>query len=326
MGFRKDYPDRLPKSFLTSFSSGAVDPDGSEPSILKAFQLYFTDELLEHMVEKTNAYARKYSICYLPHQILEVTKQDILNYWVIFWIQGIVKCSRREDYWVFPQQNQGMTFNELIASTMPLTKWKKIDRCLQAKLKFISDHVNETSKKYWNVGKKVSFDDDLDLWKGKRGYRVYLPRKADRTGQLSWKVVDEQRYCWHTVFIADTPCPQNQSAAGWYLKQLDQSLPNGPYQITIDAGLLGSFKNADYLLSQGRDFIMSVASNKGKAVWKYLKKDLNLHHWRDLGKFLKLLKNSPSRYQADGCLYFLCQEDHFWSQVCELSVYSARRT
>jgi hypothetical protein len=170
MGFRKDYPERLPKGFPNAFESGAVNSDGVEPSFLRAFQMYFTDELLDHMVKETNAYAQRKRICYLPNQILEVTKQDILNYWAIFWVQGIVKCSRRADYWTPPSENQGMTFNELIASIMAFSKWKKIDRCLQADLKFISEYVNQISKKHWRVGKKLSFDDDLDLWKGKRGY------------------------------------------------------------------------------------------------------------------------------------------------------------
>jgi len=75
IGFRKNYPERRPKSFPDSFESGPVNPDldESEPSILKAFQLYFSDELLDHMVEKTNAYAQKKKICYLPHQLFGST-------------------------------------------------------------------------------------------------------------------------------------------------------------------------------------------------------------------------------------------------------------
>lgn len=206
-----------------------------------------------------------------------------MNYFAIFWVQGIVKCSRRRDYWVPNEKNSGITGNAFIKSTMAMKKWLLIDRCLQANLEFISKFINSISKLHWDVSAKVTFDDDLDLWKGKRGMRVYLPRKADRTGQLSWKAVDDKRYCWHMFFVADTPCPDDETTSTFYLKMLEKILPPGPYQITVDAGLLGSLENARYLLQQERLFIMSVASNKSKNLWDFLKTDLNLHHWKAIG-------------------------------------------
>lgn len=197
MGFREDLLEMPQRIFPSSTHFGAICE--GEKTTREAFELYFTEELWNHLVEKTNDYAKgdpqkkRKPICYLPNEVLKVTKQDIINYWVIFWHQGLVRCSRRQDYWIPVEQNQGLTFNQFIASTMPYSKWKKIDRALQADLEFIEKYVNETSKKHWNLYKKVSIDDDLDLWKGKGGMKSYISRKADKTGQISWKVLIQCR-------------------------------------------------------------------------------------------------------------------------------------
>lgn len=42
------------------------------------------------------------------------------------------------------------------------------------------------------------------------------------------------------------------------------------YILYIDAGAFGSLENAKYLSATGRQFIMSVASNRGQFLWRFL--------------------------------------------------------
>ena len=56
-----------------------------------------------------------------------------------------------------------------------------------------------------------------------------------------------------------------------YLQELELSLPEDPYIIIFDAGLLSSYEAAKYLHHRGKSFIMSCSANRLAPLWMYFK-------------------------------------------------------
>jgi len=61
---------------------------------------------------------------------------------------------------------------------------------------------------------------------------------------------------------------------------LDDELPDGPFLIVIDAGMLGSYANAKYLSEKDRRFIISVKGSRFSTLWKRLHR-----HCKELGEW-----------------------------------------
>src|SRR5262245_14560493 len=96
-----------------------------------------------------------------------------------------------------------MLGNEFVKFTMEIKRWLLIDRCLQVQLSTVVDYFNLLSKQMWNLYPTLSIDDDLDLWKGKSGWKKHIQRKANKTGQISWKIVDKKRWIWYLFWESD---------------------------------------------------------------------------------------------------------------------------
>jgi hypothetical protein len=147
-------------------------------------------------------------------------------------------------------------------STLSKYKFRLINRHLSAKLEFVRDYVNVTSQRYYSPTINVSADDQLQKWKGRGRYKRKIQRKADKTGLLSWELVDDYGYCVCSKFehvMAEqwesegSTLPKNQ----YYLQQLLMSLDNNQHIVVCDQGVLGGFENAQYLLDKGFKFIMT---------------------------------------------------------------------
>jgi hypothetical protein len=154
---------------------------------------------------------------------------------------GLVRLSCKRWYWSAPDNTDGLFGVSFFRCTMGYRMWTAIDRCLQAELPVLSTLVNSRIKQLWtpypdkndiifitDIIVHVAIDDDLDSWKGKRGRKKHLNKKADGTGQPNWKIVDSAHYCYHMFYEVDFPRGENDlPVAEFYLQELEKQLPPG---------------------------------------------------------------------------------------------------
>ena len=205
----------------------------------ESFLLFFQD-VLNHLLEKTNHRMREQSIALNKGQkVLQITMQQLVNYWCLFFAMGIVRLSNKRWYWTQQDATDGLLGVKFFKETMGYRMWCAIDRCIQADLSTVSTMINRHIKILWtpfpglnvnysNSLSDIAIDDDLDSWKGKGGRKKHINKKADGTGQANWKIVDSSRYCYHMFYEVDLVRSANDPpVAEFYLKELEKQLPPG---------------------------------------------------------------------------------------------------
>jgi len=122
-----------------------------------------------------------------------------------------------------------------------------------------------TSQRLYIPSYMLAADDQLEKWKGRGKHKRKIQRKADKTGLLSWELVDEHGYC--IVFKLEHVMSQEHKAQKltepknqYYLRQLLSGFDDCQHVIIIDEGTLGGYENAKHLQKLGHKFIMICTS------------------------------------------------------------------
>ncbi len=99
------------------------------------------DEVMEHLKKESNNYLEntykplvKHPGKFILNHIILITlileslksftKDEIINYWVIWWARGIAKCPWKRDLWHEFHQTQGLTGNKFIKDTMSRDRYQ----------------------------------------------------------------------------------------------------------------------------------------------------------------------------------------------------------
>lgn len=207
-----------------------------------------------------------------------ITRKDIELYISIFLFAGIVRCTDMKDLlkprMYFPHFNKKLSYfrfraiDRLIHLKGFATR-ETIDGVLTVKktdFTWFIDYALGAIKKYYKPGTNISCDDDLYKWMGKGGLKKRIPGKADRVGNILWKVADSNKYIYHFIvehLMAERCKIDGKILNEEILRDAENSLQRDKtHCFIIDAGLLGSMKNCIYLEKQNRMFLVSIASNK----------------------------------------------------------------
>lgn len=116
---------------------------------------------------------------------------------------------------------------------------------MSIKSRWMTDHFNELSNKFWNPFPEVSFapfqlihfdrqisvDDNVELWKGKYGQHRTLNKKADKCGHVTWEAVDKTRFIYALIWEYEIRRDKDDTELISHkrLKVLDALIPAGPY-------------------------------------------------------------------------------------------------
>ena len=173
------------------------------------FQLCFDEDMTQHIVDETNRYYSQNPAGERQHMSdwHDVTSMEIHTFLAITMLTGLINKNRIQDYWsidpllstpIFGQyftRNRYQDIlrylhfgnNEDISSNNPLEKIKPIIDSLR---KNFSNYVKPTQN--------LCIDESLMLWKGRLGFKQYIPSKRRRFGIKSFELVDCE-----TKFILD---------------------------------------------------------------------------------------------------------------------------
>ncbi len=225
---------------------------------LEMFRRFFTDEVINHVVEQTNTWM-KGNPKKVGGRLAVLDQPTLLNFVALLFASTLVDYREWELAW--KDRAAGLFGNAFFQDTMPYTHFRAIYRGLNADVERVTRWLNEASQREWTLGGDVDFDDDLDHFSG-RGKTKYVPKKEAKNGIASWRGVDNLLYCYHLVWedkVAVTAGPVSLEVLEQLLTPL---LPLASRNIYIDAGLLGGWEVVERLLKTKHHFLISHATNR----------------------------------------------------------------
>jgi len=185
-------PTFHPPIFPQDHISGPKNVPPGEITESTAFHLFF-DTIVEHILNSTNDKLKQQNVQF-EGKLFQITGQMLLDYIAIRFAWGLVPYRQRRDPWRVVTSHVGLFGNQFFRETLAYNKWELIDRWLNADLDTLVGLLNSTLRRNWTPFQTVCFDDDVTRWTGKGGAKVKIQKKADPTGLLSWRIVDDHYY------------------------------------------------------------------------------------------------------------------------------------
>lgn len=168
---------------------------GNEP--IDFFNLYFTKEFLELIVNETNDYAETVFLATGVRECSRITAWKPVNieelkvFLGLLFHTGTIKASRISDYW-----KRAPLFNLGFGAYMSRNRFFLIMRCLHYsknskqkekedrlyKIRPIIDHFNDRNKLLYYPSRNLCIDESVMLWRGRLFFRVYIKNKRHKYG------------------------------------------------------------------------------------------------------------------------------------------------
>ena len=199
----------LPQKF--NFDSSRCGPTSNKTDPMECFELLFTNNLIENIVEQTNNYSMQNKVNF------KTNSEEIKALIGILIVMGIVKIRSTDDYFSDHPLLNFTTVKNIISRD----RLRKLLRYLHlndnTKIKKKSDHgydplfkvrpvldsLNESFSKNWNPFQEMVVDEGMVACKSyKSGIRSYMPKKPVKWGYKLWKICDKKKY----IFQYDVYC------------------------------------------------------------------------------------------------------------------------
>ncbi len=264
--------------------SVAVQLTDDDP--VKFFQLFMTYEILEHLVEQTNLYAKQSienqtaegtlsphsrSLAWKPVNIYEMKK-----FLGLMFLTGIIRKPTLEDYWSTDSMIETPIFGKVMARNrfeIILTylhfndNEKRAPTCDDRlyKVRPIIDHFVGKFREMYNPHENISIDEGMMSWRGRLGFRVYNPKKPVKYGVKSYILTDSvNSYCWNLKPY----CGVGNTLKDTVLELLDNLINKG-FNLFMD-NFYNSFGMSERLLELGTHTCGTLRVDRGepKAISK----------------------------------------------------------
>ena len=236
-------------------------PDDADE--LYFFQLFFTDEILQHLTDETNRYAKNYfELCkdkLKPSSDLKkwpdtgVSIHKMRAFFALTFYMGIVKKNLLKSYWT-TDSVLSTPFTRTVMSRVQFYNIMAFLHCCNSaeypskgqpgynpKKKFgkMLPILQEKFQTVWTPRKHVSIDEGTVPFKGHVHFKVYNPNKPDKYGIKTFKLCDSSNsYCYSfDIYVGQVDDGQVPSKFGKtydLVMRLSQSLLKKGYIIYMD--------------------------------------------------------------------------------------------
>lgn len=206
-------PNSRPKAFPFTGTPGmnvAVN-DNKDPYEL--FRLFFTDELIDKIVLETNKYAAQF-LANKPLQRFSrfqawkpTNRDEILVLLAVYTLHGLIWKPEIDFYYTHKPLFSTPGFSSLMSrnrlqllsrflhfsdNEVPVLGNKKLQ-----KIKAVLDYLASQFEKVYTPESNLAVDESLLLWKGRLGFRQYIPIKRARFGIKSYILSESTSgYIW----------------------------------------------------------------------------------------------------------------------------------
>ncbi|XP_025425937.1 piggyBac transposable element-derived protein 4-like [Sipha flava] len=154
-------------------------PEGDQP--IDYFNFLFTDELLDLLVEETNAYAVDILLSTTSNNAristwFDTNKSEMKLFFSLLFHMGTIKLARIEDYWKTNILLRALHFSRNPKEEELATKNRLY------KIQPILDYFNSKMKEIYEPSKNLSIDESMVLWRDRLIFRQYIQNKRHKYG------------------------------------------------------------------------------------------------------------------------------------------------
>ena len=173
------------------------------------FRLFFTASLIDMIVLETNRYAAEM----LPKTKtawFDVTADDIMCFLALFILMGNIRKPKMQSYW----STDAMIAIPFFGTVMARNRFFAILKFLHfvdnsaagnaanddrlRKIRPVVEHLRGMFQSVFMPYQYVSVDESLLLWKGRLGWKQYIPKKRSRFGIKTYELCDSiTGYLWN---------------------------------------------------------------------------------------------------------------------------------
>ncbi|XP_014676879.1 PREDICTED: piggyBac transposable element-derived protein 4-like [Priapulus caudatus] len=251
---------------------------------LEYFELYFDEGLIDMIVDETNRFAQQYiqGATLKPksraRKWTPTNSNEIRVFLALLILQGIVHKPVAEWYW----STKDTLSTPYFASVMSVNRFKLLMQFLHFvdnttfdadndpspklfKLQPVLDYIAEKFVSVYTPEREISIDESLMLWKGRLGWKQYIPIKRDRFGIKSFELCESSSgYIWK--FIVYTGKEANLKRDGKLLStsvvlDLAEDLLDKGYKIYMD-NFYSSPELAQILVDRNTDAVGTLRLNR----------------------------------------------------------------
>ena len=256
---------------------------------LDIFRLFFTDSLIEHIVNETNRYANL-CISKLPEnkqivarkQWKPLTIEEFYKYLSALLFSGIVQLKSWKRYWSDNEQGQIWMKNLFhFKRFKQITKYLHFDNNDTAhpsdplgKIRTPYNYLRLKFQQLYIPTQHVVIDEGIIPFKGRvPRLRQYIPRKPHSTGVKYWMLADSNSYLWYFEIYTGkdrkkNPAKYVHGSTFTLIRQIESKLPKGNYVFYFD-NYFASERCCMFLHQQGRSV---VCTHKNNGIFKTLSK------------------------------------------------------
>lgn len=218
---------RKPHNIFTHIP-GVKGPAKEAKTPYQSWSYFITDDMLDIIVQWTNQYIESVRPKFQRERDAKLTdKTEIKAVIGLLFLAGVVRSNRQSLEELWGTDGTGI---EMFRVVMNIKRFKFLLRCMRfddkstrdtrrktdklAPVREVFTLFNENCKNCYSVGQNVTIDEMLVAFRGRCGFRQYIPSKPAKYGIKIFSLVDSRHYYTHNLEIY----------AG---KQ-----PEGPYQLS----------------------------------------------------------------------------------------------
>ncbi|XP_071057565.1 piggyBac transposable element-derived protein 4-like [Onthophagus taurus] len=253
------------------------------------FELFFPIEFVETIVEQTNLYAQQkraslgmvFPLRSRMNEWKNVTAEEIYVVFGFYMLMGIIQKPTIRSYFSkkdiigTPIFNKIMTLDrfELITNFLHFVGNDTINAFEGPKKLFkiypIIKHLNNVFQKYYLLGRNISVDESLTLWKGILSFKQFIPLKSAQFGIKTYELCESTTgYLWKFIVYTGKDCEftsplitQNMMKTCKIVLQLVEPLLHNGHTLWMD-NFYNSVELAKQLKTWGTDCVGTLRLNR----------------------------------------------------------------
>ena len=284
---------------------GPVRVLDSSASVLNYFQIFYTDEIFNHVVECTNRNANKKRTEDANNNKgvwQDVTLEEIKLYYGVLIMIDIIKLDRDDHSW--KEDERYFMLGTKISDIISRDRFMQIKRYLNFteegfpeqcndklfKVRYMLDKIRNAFKSEYIPHEEISVDESMVPFKGRLSFKQYMKDKPCKFGIKFWMLADAtSAYCWNfDVYVGKygTEIDRTFGLSGRVVIDLLHGLENKGYCVFTD-NFYTSPTLAHYLTTIGTCLCGTIRPNRRgfpqdliKSIAEARKLPRGYHDWR----------------------------------------------
>ena len=219
------------------------------PSPLEVFELFFSDDLLDMIVEESNRYAAQVMGNERYREWRKITKEEVKAFFGFSILMGIDHLPSVDDYW----SKDPLLHYAPIADRIPRWRFRELSRSLHfvdndhlaprgdpahdrlGKVRPLIDHLSSKFEALYEPSMNVAVDEAMIKFQGRSSLKQYMPKKPIKRGIKVWVLGDSSNGYFSRFDIYTGRKEDREVGLGAYVvKKLTEGLKDKHHHVFFD--------------------------------------------------------------------------------------------